>query len=288
MNTTLSQKHLLDITILRNPLSSRPWDISFSEHLAGFSDAIDLCQTIVSAPSDDGENFGLSDAAYVLSSAGALWSKRVDETTTAAKSTLESLYGATKAKKGKGTAQDGGKPVMRRIGHPLALPFDIMKDDAKLLDTRDRNKSSNDCTIDKLPLLLQDSYLSPSYPHLLPLLDCERIKPYLEDGKKFKGVDWAEFRINILPLNIEGLYPLHKDGSVAKNSVRYFSADEYTAVLPAVEDIIHINLVYDNHTVLNDEDLQIDEQVIISNKDSLCFNFVSCFCVGSSGPESSS
>jgi hypothetical protein len=215
MNSTfLSQRHLQDITVLRGlDVTLRPWDLKLSDHLEGFADAIDLCTSIIAVPSDDGTNFGLSDAAYILSSAGTLWSRRVDDMVRTAQRTLDTLSDLDKSKKRKNGPGDANSnrekdKTRKRLGHPLALIPDAVKGPQNFIPKREpRRIPTSHCVLKDVPSLSPEDFLAQVYPGSLPLLDCERIRSYI-DERGNKGLDWAEFRINSLKMNRDGFFPL--------------------------------------------------------------------------------
>ncbi|OWA51095.1 hypothetical protein BV898_15594 [Hypsibius exemplaris] len=217
MNATLlSQRHLHDITVLRSlDATILPWDLKLGDHLDGFAEAIDLCTTINATLCEDGGNFGLTEAAYVLSSAGMLWSKRVDGMVRSTQRTLDVINDFDKGKKAKpdDPAKEAEPKPRKRTGHPLAVTLpETVKGRGNFIPSREpRGARGKVFLVGDVPKMSAESYLLQPQPCSLPLLDCERVRAYVDDRGN-KGLDWAEFRVNGLKMTQEGFYPLMENG----------------------------------------------------------------------------
>lgn len=188
----------------------------------GFADAVDLCSTINATLCEDGTNFGLTEAAYVLSSAGTLWGKRVDGMVRTAQRTLDCLTDLDKGKKTKTSAGEDEKKekIRKRSGHPLAMTLpDNVKGRWNFIAQRETQANQSikapseviPCTGSEFPRLTEEAYFLQAQPSSLPLLNCERIRPYIDDREN-KTLDWADFRVNTLKINRDGFYPLTENG----------------------------------------------------------------------------
>ncbi|XP_055348578.1 uncharacterized protein LOC129595556 [Paramacrobiotus metropolitanus] len=208
MNTTFSDRVLQDITILGDVERTRkPWSVVLADHLEGFLTGVQTLNTISSVFEKDGQNIGLTDAAVVLSNIGHVWCRQVEDTAHIAQRTIDLLdnldYHKEKEKDPKAS-----KP--RRINvHPLTLPIsDLNSDTENVLPFHpDPKIPPHRFLVKEIPKISQEKYLAPSDPCTLPLMDSEKIRSYYDDRGN-KGRDWAEFKVNTLPLNREGYYPL--------------------------------------------------------------------------------